>query len=126
MSRIPTMPDDEDKPRIDRDEVVSFFRQRAEKIEALGPTRAVIYQDKHPNLAERRDAAEKKRVSPLLALDGTQRLLDVGCGTGRWVNEISQLCTHYHGIDLSDGLVAYAREYYAGVRNCKFQCCSRR
>lgn len=120
MSRIPTAPGDENKPRIERDEVLSFFEQRAEKIERLGPVRAVIYQDKHPDLAERRDLAEKQRIRPLLALDGTQRLLDVGCGTGRWADEVAGLCTHYHGIDISEGLIAYAREHFRDKHNCRF------
>lgn len=120
MSRIPTAPGEHNKPRIERREVVSFFEQRAEKIGKVGPVRAVIYQDKHPDLAERRDRAEKQRIKPLLALDGTQRLLDVGCGTGRWASEVAGLCARYHGIDLSDGLVAYAREHFAGYENCRF------
>jgi SAM-dependent methyltransferase len=120
VSRISTSPEDRDKPRIDRGEVVSFFEQRAMKIEQVGPVRAVIYQDKHPDLAERRDVAEKQCIKPLLALDGTQRLLDVGCGTGRWASEVAGLCAHYHGIDISEGLVSYAREHFADCGNCRF------
>jgi SAM-dependent methyltransferase len=120
MSRISTRPDDPDKPRIDRDEVASFFERRSEKIGTLGPVRAVIYQDKHPDLAERRDAAEKERIGPLLALDGTQRLLDVGCGTGRWADVVAPRVAHYHGIDISEGLVAFARDAFRACGHCRF------
>src|SRR5690606_19433965 len=104
----------------DRAEVDAFFRQRAERIPDLGPVRAVIYQDKHLDLAERRDVAEKARIYPRLRLDGTQRLLDVGCGTGRWASTLSGSCAHYHGIDACEGLVAHARLQFAGSANCRF------
>lgn len=119
MSRIQTNSDDPNKPRIERREVTSFFEKRAEKIGQLGPVRAVIYQDKHPDLAERRDLHEKRRIGPLLALDGSQRLLDVGCGTGRWAYEVADACEHYHGIDISEGLITYAAEH-SRHRNCRF------
>ncbi len=56
MSRIYSR-EEESKPEISKEDVVAFFEKRAEKIAALGPVRAVIYQDKNPDLAERRDAA---------------------------------------------------------------------
>ncbi|MBP1474677.1 class I SAM-dependent methyltransferase [Frateuria sp. MAH-13] len=100
-------------PEIDRQAIVDFFEERASKIEKLGPVRAVIYQDKHANLAERRDSLEKERLTPLLQLEGSQRLLDIGCGTGRWTSQVASLCRAYHGIDVSEGLVTYARTHYA-------------
>jgi SAM-dependent methyltransferase len=120
MARIHSEHGDKDKPRIDRDEIVSFFERRAKRIATLGPIKAVIYQDKHKDLAERRDIAEKARVLPLLELDGSQELLDVGCGTGRWAEAIANLCASYHGIDISDGLIAYARERFSLASNCQF------
>ncbi|TWI02883.1 methyltransferase family protein [Luteimonas cucumeris] len=123
MTRIPTAPGAKG-PRIDRDAVLSFFEQRAGKVGELGPLRAVIYQDKHPDLAERRDAAEKTLIRPLLELSGTQRLIDIGCGTGRWVDEIAADCGFYLGIDASPSLIAHARRLHVSRENCAFSVAS--
>jgi cyclopropane fatty-acyl-phospholipid synthase-like methyltransferase len=124
MARIVSDQESENQPRIDEEQVSAFFEERARKIQALGPVRAVIYQDRHPDLAERRDRAEKARITPLLALDGGQRLLDIGCGTGRWVSEVAELCSAYHGADMSEGLVAFASQSNAHRRSCRFSVCS--
>ena len=57
--RIKNKLDDHTLPQIDPAEVESFFSKRAEKAKTIGSLRAVIYQDKHPDLAERRDVSEK-------------------------------------------------------------------
>jgi len=120
MARINTPSEDADKPEIARSDVVAFFEKRSRRIGDLGPLRAVIYQDKHPDLAERRDRAEKERITPLLELDGTQRLLDLGCGSGRWAEALAGRVAHYHGIDISQGLVDYARGRFAGDPRMRF------
>jgi SAM-dependent methyltransferase len=124
MARITTTPDASEQPQIAREEVYDFFEDRAARIDALGPIRAVIYQDSHPDLAERRDRAEKERLLPKLLLDGSQRLLDIGCGTGRWASDLTPLCRHYHGIDFSPGLVAHASKQFADVAHARFSIAS--
>ncbi|WP_423458065.1 class I SAM-dependent methyltransferase [Ottowia sp. VDI28] len=120
MSRIYSTSDAIDKPSIDKKSVAEFFEKRAQKITSLGPIQAVIYQDKNPDLAAMRDAAEKTKLLPLLRLDGTQRVLDVGCGTGRWAGELLQASRWYHGIDASEGLIAFARKQFSSALNGRF------
>jgi SAM-dependent methyltransferase len=124
MARLLTDQHDPHKPRIEPDKVRSFFEERARRIPQLGPLRAVLYQDNHPDLAERRDAAEKLVLGPLLAVDQATRFLDIGCGTGRWVSAVAGGCAHYHGFDLSPGLIAFARTVHADRLNCRFSVCS--
>ncbi len=124
MARIVTDKEDATQPRIERDDVASFFEERARRIARIGPVRAVLYQDNHPDLAERRDAEEKRILTPLLAVDSSTRILDIGCGTGRWVAQVAGSCAHYHGIDLSPGLVEFARSSYADLPHCRFTVCS--
>ena len=59
--------DGTDHPSLDREQVRTFFEDRAQKARQLGPTQAVIYQDKHPELAAARDRAEKALLLPALA-----------------------------------------------------------
>lgn len=124
MSRVYSNEDDQTKPSISQKYVDEFFVQRAKKISSVGPLQAVIYQDKNPLLAERRNVAEKAKLLPLLNLDGSQRVLDVGCGTGRWASEIIPNCLWYHGIDACRELVEYSVSQYSSSSNCKFSVAS--
>ena len=83
MSRIYTNKC-EKTPSINQKEVLDFFEERAKKANTIGYKQAVIYQDKNPNLAEKRDKAEKELLLPKFKLSGRERVLDIGCGTGRW------------------------------------------
>jgi 2-polyprenyl-3-methyl-5-hydroxy-6-metoxy-1,4-benzoquinol methylase len=100
-----------EKIPLNKDEVANFFEQRARKFDAATPLTAILYQDKHPEIAELRDAMERERVLPLLELTGAERVLDVGCGIGRWGAAIADRVSVYHGIDASPSLIELARSY---------------
>lgn len=118
--RIKTKQGDQKKPKIDPSSVASFFAERAEKAKKIGPLRAVIYQDKHPDLAERRDAVEKALLLPKLRLQVSDHVLDIGCGTGRWTMEIAKRVAKYHGTDFSDGLIEVARAENRKAKNVSY------
>ncbi len=120
MTRIFSDADEESKPRIDKDSVARFFQERAQKAGSVGLTRAVIYQDKHPDLAEKRDVAEKARLLPILQLHGDLRVLDVGCGTGRWTEELAGNSAYYHGTDFSAELIDHARASHPETASLRF------
>lgn len=122
MTRIITHPESASAPRISRESVASFFKQRAEKANQLGHIQAVIYQDKNPDLALKRDAAEKAKLLPLLRLNGSESVLDVGCGTGRWADVIAALCSRYLGTDFSQELVDIASARFASNPKVEFRC----
>lgn len=106
---------------IDQDKVLEFFQLRAKKSATLGYKQAVIYQDKNPELAQERDQAEKTLLLPKIQLTGKERLLDVGCGTGRWAEIINDRVTAYHGVDASIGLLEIAQEKFS-QENSIFSC----
>lgn len=123
MTRTFSLPDDE-KPAIDKMAVLEFFEKRAEKVKNLGTTRVVIYQDKNPDLAERRDAAEKSLLYPMIQLSKEEHVLDAGCGSGRWAELIIPNCGTYHGVDVSPGLVGIATQRLGHLPNAWFSVCS--
>ncbi len=121
MSRIYTNKDEEKKPSIKLEEVMRFFEQRAKKANILGYKQAVIYQDKNPKLAEERDKAEKELLIPKFKLLGKERILDIGCGTGRWAEVLKDKVAYYHGVDASQGLIEIAINNF-NQSNTKFSC----
>ncbi len=118
MSRIYTNKC-EKKPSINQKEVLDFFEERAKKANTIGYKQAVIYQDKNPNLAEKRDKAEKELLLPKFKLSGRERVLDIGCGTGRWAEILKDKVNYYCGVDASKGLIEIAKKKFA-QSNTKF------
>lgn len=98
-----------DRIALNRSAVADFFEGRARNFDAARPLTATLYQDANPEIAEMRDALERARIEPLLRLTGTERVLDVGCGIGRWAAAIKDRVAVYHGIDASPSLVEIAR-----------------
>lgn len=99
-----------DKTALDPKAVANFFNDRASKFNSKHPLTAVLYQDKNPALAEERDAYEKLFALPLLNLSGVERVLDIGCGIGRWAGLIQSQVDLYCGIDFSEGLIQIAKQ----------------
>ena len=78
------------KIAIDEDDVKLFFNNRVNKnLPYL--INYTNYQDKHPELALERDKYEKDRIMPFLNLQPESRILDIGCGVGRWGNHILKI-----------------------------------
>ncbi len=46
-----------------------------------------------------------------------RRFLEIGCGPGRLLKPMSERCGEIHGVDVSDEMVARARENLAGIRH---------
>lgn len=62
-------------------------------------------------MQEERSAALRERVLRLLApLDGSERVLDSGCGAGAFAFAVAPLVRSVVGIDLSEDLIAAGRE----------------
>jgi SAM-dependent methyltransferase len=74
-------------------------------------------------VAARRFAGELRALDRWLRRFGVrrERCLDVGCGTGAWLEELAARFTHAEGIDLSAEMVASARARLAahGIANAR-------
>ena len=57
---------------------------------------------------------EKEFILPQLQVNETSRVLDIGCGMGRWAESVIPLAGKYFGADFSEEMVQVAR------RRCKF------
>jgi SAM-dependent methyltransferase len=94
---------------IDYRATLDFFEGRAARAACPDALTTVLYQDDHPEVAEARHAFETARVVPHLGLERCPRVLDVGCGNGRWARTLRGSVREYLGIDFSPGLVDQAR-----------------
>lgn len=96
---------------------LDFFESRGRSASAEAPQTATMYQDR--DLASRRDAHERSVVLPLLAPAPGDRVLDIGCGYGRWAEELSGEVASYVGVDFSGELLKLARA--RGLPRTSFQ-----
>jgi cyclopropane fatty-acyl-phospholipid synthase-like methyltransferase len=85
---------------------LEFFESRGRHAQPDRPQTATMYQDS--DLAARRDACEKETVLPLLGLQGGERVLDLGCGYGRWGQTLVGRIGEYVGVDFSAELLRVA------------------
>ena len=109
------------KKEISKSSVKSFFLDRANRYDPLNPLVSVLYQDSNPELAIKRDIEEKKIITHLLGLNDDDRVLDIGCGIGRWAEKISSQVSLYHGTDLIPGFIEIATARCSAYENTSFQ-----
>lgn len=102
-----------DKVEIDPMAVKKFYDQRFDPARPLG---SVMMSDDEEML-RKRDASEKSRVLPLFKLNAaTTRLMDLGCGNGRWYDAFRDRVWAYEGVDFSVPNIQFARGNRKGPR----------
>jgi SAM-dependent methyltransferase len=106
-----------DAVELDYHETLAFFERRARDAAPEDCLAVTVFRDREE--AERRHNFEKELVLPLLGLDEHSRILEVGCGAGRWTTtflaETAPPVAGYAGVDFSPGLVRLARQTHAGL-----------
>lgn len=114
----------EEKIDIDYKKTQEFFENRGKNGKQLeNKYNYVLFQDDHPELALERDEKEKKKILPYLfnSKDTTslteKTALDIGCGVGRWGEELLKHNVHYVGIDYSEHLLSIAKETLGNEKN---------
>ncbi|MEX5341768.1 class I SAM-dependent methyltransferase [Pseudomonas sp. I2] len=91
---------------IDYRTTQAFFDARGKR-DYANVLSTTMYQDHSPELVEQRDQAEKRALAPQLQLHAGSRILDIGCGIGRWGWFIDEQVAdaQYLGIDFSPALI---------------------
>lgn len=110
-----------ERVNLNKDSVHSFFDKRAEK-PLYHRYNMVNYQDHNPTLALRRDQIEKEVITKYLHFSESARILDIGCGVGRWGDTVVPLLQSgiYVGVDFSSALLDVARAHFAGEEHALF------
>ena len=105
-----------DKENIDSEEVKNFFSERASR-ELESDLSIVLFQDKENS--EQRHIEEKKLFNEHIDVNG-KKVLEVGCGIGRWAEALHGKCESFLGIDMTEDLIEIANKSY-DFDDCKFQ-----
>ena len=100
------------KKEISKKNIKIFFKDRANTHDEKQFLKTVIYQDKNPKLAKKRDLFEKKKIKDILNVSKNDVILDIGCGIGRWADGMSEKVKKYVGIDYLDEFINIANIKY--------------
>lgn len=112
-----------EKIDLDGSKINDFFNKRAIdfRLNKLTRDTSVMFSDNNPNYAKKCNHYEKDFILPLLKIDKTEAVLDIGCGTGRWAESLIPLCSQYIGTDISQEMIKVASNIYCSkYDNAKF------
>ena len=112
-----------EKIDINTNNTMNFYNERAKKVSTMNcPYTAVLLGDQNSNHAAEWDKFEKKYILPELELDKNSRVLEIGCGMGRWAETVIPIVKCYRGVDFSSGMieVASSRCNFGGNYNYDF------
>lgn len=104
-----------------------LYNERAERLSQMhSPYTSVLLGDQNPEYADKWDAEEKKIILPFLDVEKTSSVLDLGCGIGRWAENLIPLSGQYTGVDFSEGMIRSAEERCSSLMkdNTRFICSS--
>ena len=95
---------------IDSESVQNFYDCRAQNVSGNTPYSAVLLSDHAPELIEEQMKIEEELLFPRLKISTQSRVLDIGCGIGRWAERIIPVCDYYYGIDFSQNMIDIAKK----------------
>lgn len=108
-----------EKVELDYSDIQSFFEERGKNKKLGNKYNYVLYQDDCPELAVMRDRQEKEKIANFLSLKKGQRVLDIGCGIGRWGEYLLEQGLYYVGIDASQHMIKMAQDNLMNFREKK-------
>ena len=111
-----------DKVDINNDNIREFYNKRAQKFVKGKKNQytSVLLGDNNPEYAKKWDEFEKNYIGKYLNSGTDKRFLDIGCGIGRWAENVIDKCGQYVGTDFSIEMVKVARERFKEHSNVQF------
>ena len=95
------------KIAIDKDKVRGFYNRQAASSESkMG---SVFLGNQSPEVLEQKNSYCKDYILPMLDVKDHTRILDLGCGIGRWAEFVLPNCGCYCGVDFSEEMVRAVR-----------------
>lgn len=97
------------KASIDTKEVQAFYDKRAAAATS-GDLGTVLLGNPDPRFQNQRNAYDRDYILPMLDIGPETRVLDIGCGIGRWAGFILPDCGFYCGVDFSPEMIRIATQ----------------
>lgn len=107
-----------DKIEIDNNSTKEFWENRANNINNLQTV--LLGSDKTGIEQNTRNEHEKLIVESVIKQIKNPRILDIGCGIGRWAENLINQFDSYTGVDFSEGFIDYASKKFSDNENIKF------
>lgn len=107
-----------DKIEIDNNSTKEFWENRANNINNLQTV--LLGSDKTGIEQNTRNEHEKLIVESVVKQIQNPRILDIGCGIGRWAENLINQFDSYTGVDFSEGFIDYASKKFSDNENIKF------
>lgn len=99
------------KVSINTEKTKEFYNNRAKAMmEMDNPYVSVLLGDQNPEYAVAWNKFEQENILPKMGIDENSRVLDIGCGMGRWAETLIPRSGYYCGTDLSSEMVERARQ----------------
>lgn len=102
---------------INMDAVRSFYNKRAELVDEKG-WGAISLGDEDPTIASRVYDYDRDTLFPKLDVGPTTRILELGCGMGRWAEIVLPHCGFYCGVDFSEEMLGAAKRICKKFVDC--------
>ena len=103
----------------------AYWEQRAQRFAGQGEGLAAVCSYGMPQIYNRMiQFSQRRALAPWLQVEPGTRVLDVGCGVGRWSRLLAARGALVHGVDLSPTMIVIAqrRARAAGLaERCHFQ-----
>ncbi len=103
---------------IDNNSTKEFWQKRANNINNLQTV--LLGSDNTGREQNTRNEKEIKIVEEVIEKIQNPKILDIGCGIGRWAENLQNKFEYYVGVDFSEGFINYASEKFANYPNIKF------
>lgn len=95
-----------DKINIDNNSTKEFWQKRANNINNLQTV--LLGSDNTGSEQNIRNENEKRIVEKIIEKIQNPGILDIGCGIGRWAENLQNKFEYYVGVDFSEGFINYA------------------
>ena len=105
---------------INTESVRKFYNKRAALVAEKG-WGAISLGDEDPTIASRAYNYDRDVLFPKLNVDASARVLELGCGMGRWAEIVLPHCGFYCGVDFSEEMLCAAQkeaQFYEGAFHC--------
>ena len=101
---------------INEEQTLNFWEKRADR--GLNLKTVLLNESLDDSIIRKRNFKESDIVKSILPKQSS--VLDIGCGIGRWADNLKEHISFYHGIDYTESLISIAKQRFKENKNVDF------